>query len=904
MGANISGGSIADPQTSTRACAGSDTAALRRRYLWAAAVFIGALAFYIKSAAPDFLFDDNPEFIATSYYLGIAHSPGYPLVSLLGKLFTYAAPGSAGFAVNLISVFAGAAAIALGFLLLMRATGWVAPSLLGAAMMAVSRLFWEQAGQADVYAINGFFLFLTFHILWSLDKGRRDAMRLAALSGVFILALFNHYTMVLVFPVYAGYIFWLYRGSFPAFSRIIPLVVFMAAVGFSVMMYLPLRSASNPALNWDDQSFVAGFVKHVRGVDLRKETPRVSLSVKWRFVEDYAGRLWKERTPFLLPLLPLGFWALAAGGRRFGRGRGWLLIGAWFFLFAGYIMLPNYLYGPRASYVVKSFHCTSLLMLAFFMGFGADSLLRVLKKARLPWGAVFGIAAALAVYSGLSGRTSADHANDTLAPVYGRNMLRTMARDGILFSTLETETFPVMNLRAIHGLRRDITLHGRHGDTMASALTIGKPGQDSIEIAEVRDIEKFAIKHTVFQRKLFFTKRLDVPGRPDLAVITNGLLYQLSPEGKWLSRPDPWNQIDMTGINYRFKEYDTIQRGVLSRYLVLRGEHYLELGQLDRAVGYLKRAEKFNPGSRFLRANLGAIYMRVGDFKEARNQFEAGLAGDPENVETSIDTVAMYSNLSFIYGAFGEDAKALKAIETAVDLDKKNELLRVNLGKTYWHNDNCFDAVRQLEISIRLGINDAGVYNVLGICNERLGHYRTADKYYEKALATNPALPEVYRDFGIFNAYVMDRPARAVELLNTYLEIAQNVPDEAEIRANIGFLNQGIEKYEAAIASFRMALLLGADTTPRKAAVINGALAVCLEKAGRADEAAAEFEKGLAGANEYPQIYVDYADFLDRQKKTPGRALRLLDKYLAAVPNPKDRIRVDLIRTRLKTKIK
>ena len=63
------------------------------------------------------------------------------------------------------------------------------------------------------------------------------------------------------------------------------------------------------------------------------------------------------------------------------------------------------------------------------------------------------------------------------------------------------------------------------------------------------------------------------------------------------------------------------------------------------------------------------------------------------------------------------------------------------------------------------------------------------------------------------------------------------------------------------------------------------------------------FEKGLEGAGEYPQIYVDYADFLDRQKKTPDRAMRLLEKYLTAVPNPNDKIRVDLIMSRLKTKV-
>jgi tetratricopeptide (TPR) repeat protein len=895
------GKSGAAPASSAHPAAGAG----RNFWLWAAAVFLAAAAFYIKSAAPDFLFDDNPEFIAASYGLGIAHPPGYPLLSLIGKLFSYTAPGASGFPVNLLSAFTGAAAIALAFLLLMRATGWLAPSLLGAGMMLTARLYWEQAGQADLYALNGLFLFATLHILWSLDGSRRDAPRLTALSAVFLLALFNHYTMVLVFPVYVVYIFWLRRRQLDSLARMIPAVVFAAAVSYSVLMYLPLRSAANPAMNWDDQTTITGFVKHVKGVDLRSETPRVPLQVKWRFVEDYAKRLWHDRSPFLLLLLPPGLWSVLKRGGAFGRRRGALLIAVWFFLFAGYVMLPNYLYGPRASYVVKSFHCTSLLMLGFLMGFGADKALGFLRRARLPWGAVAAAVALLIGYSALTGRTTADHSSDLLAPRYGRNMLQTASRDAVIFSTLETETFPMINLRAVHLLRRDTTIHGRHGDPLIAALAISRREQTDIRINEVDDIQKYALASTIFQRPVFFTKRLDIQDNPSLVVVTNGLLYMLAFGGKPLYRPDPWIQIDQTGLNYRFKEYDMIQKGVLSRYLILHGEHYLELGRWDAAMGCFNRAAAFNPGSRFLRANLGGIFLRISDFRRAREEYEKGLAADPENVETSIDTVAMYSNLSFIYGTLGENKKAVVAMETAVRLDPKNGLLRVNLGKTYWHLDRCADTVQQLEASIRLGIeNNAAVYNILGICYEKLGAYKKAGMNYERALTTNPALTDAYRDYGVFNAYIMNRPEKAVELLNTYLELSPGVRDEPEIRVNLGFLNKGLGKYEAAISSFRIAILLGADTTPRKAAIINNALADCLDKAGRPQEAADAYEKGLTGANDYPKILVDYADFLDRRNKNPAYALKLLDRYLAVSPIPEDNIRVDLITAKLKSKMK
>ncbi len=878
--------------------------ATARHGLWTAGVFLGALALYIKTAAPDFVFDDNSEFITSSYYLGVTHPPGYPVFSLLGKLFSYLAPGTAGFTVNLVSVFAGAAAVALAYRLFLRATGRGVSALLGAAVLAVSRLFWEQASQADVYALNAFFLLLTLNIIWGLECRRSDAARLVALAAVAVFALINHYTMTLVLPIYVIYLFWLYRGQMSFFTRLILPAALVVAIGCSVTMYLPFRSAVKPVARWDEQTDLNSFIKHVRGVDLRSKTPRVPMTEKWRFVKDFANREWRERSPFLLLFLPIGLWAVFSRGGASPRHKRALLFIVWFSLFAGFIMLPNYLYGPRASYVVKSFFVTPLAMLALIIGFGADTLMEAARRQRLPWGSIAAVSAVLLAYSALVNRATTDNSNNLLAPRYGRNMLVNMARDGVLFSTLETESFPVANLRAVHYLRRDITLHGRQGDEMEEALSVGRLEPTDIQITKVSDLEEYALRHTVMQRQIYFTKRLDVANRPNLAVVSDGLLYHLSTEGKRMNAPDPWRRIDTTGINYDFKEYDHIQKGVLARYLVMHGEHYLELAQWNRAIEYFDRAEKFHTGSRFLHANLGAIYLRVGDYHRARREFETGLAVDPENVETSIDTVAMYSNLSFIYGSFGENEKALESMETAARLAPDNSLIHVNLGKTYWHNNRFADAVDELETAIRLGVKNASVYDILGICYERLGLPTKARKYYELALQSNPALPDVYRDYGIFNAYVANQPARAVELLNMYLELSPGVQDEPEIRVNIGFLNQMIDRHEAAAAAFRMALLLGADNTPRKAAVINCALAKSLDKTGHADQAAEAFEKALANAPEYPEVYVDYAEFLEKNKKNAARAVQLLEKYLAAVPNPKDRLRVDLLMEKLKAKTK
>ncbi|NIV35999.1 MAG: DUF2723 domain-containing protein, partial [Anaerolineae bacterium] len=55
-------------------------------------LFAASLALYVHTLAPSVatLFDDSLEFPLVSYRLGIAHPTGYPLYTLLGKLFTLA----------------------------------------------------------------------------------------------------------------------------------------------------------------------------------------------------------------------------------------------------------------------------------------------------------------------------------------------------------------------------------------------------------------------------------------------------------------------------------------------------------------------------------------------------------------------------------------------------------------------------------------------------------------------------------------------------------------------------------------------------------------------------------------------------------------------------------------------
>ena len=147
------------------------------RWFIAGLVFLGCLILYLSSLAPSVvtLFDDSLEFQLVTYQLGIAHPTGYPLYTLLGKLFTFLPIGNVAFRVNVMSAVFAAGTVSLVYLLIVQLVQPSAASKLsslaihlggvsGALLLATSLVFWQQATIAEVYPLNTFFIVLLLYL--------------------------------------------------------------------------------------------------------------------------------------------------------------------------------------------------------------------------------------------------------------------------------------------------------------------------------------------------------------------------------------------------------------------------------------------------------------------------------------------------------------------------------------------------------------------------------------------------------------------------------------------------------------------------------------------------------------------------------------------------------------------
>jgi hypothetical protein len=141
------------------------------RPVLALVIFIVPLVVYSITMAPTLVLWDSGEFIAAATVLGIPHSPGTPLFTLVGRVFTMLPlPLNTAARVNFFSVLSGALAVLMAYLIMTATIGFMYPGLTGrlerfiahagpftgALFFAFSYTHWYDSTETEVYALNVF----------------------------------------------------------------------------------------------------------------------------------------------------------------------------------------------------------------------------------------------------------------------------------------------------------------------------------------------------------------------------------------------------------------------------------------------------------------------------------------------------------------------------------------------------------------------------------------------------------------------------------------------------------------------------------------------------------------------------------------------------------------------------
>lgn len=232
------------------------------------AVYIAALALYVATLAPTILPADSGEFQIAGPLLGVAHPPGFPLFTVLAKLFSLLPFGEVAWRVNLMGGVTGA----LSLLVVGRTARRLARStwagIVAAGALGFSTTFWAQSTTVNIRALTILFTALCCscleRFLAALPASKRGVRALTGLALSYGLLIAHHAWPVFFAPVFAIVVLWhdpRVMGRFREWPRY--LIAFL--LPFTANLYIVLRAITGAPFGTEELVNPGRVLDHLLG---------------------------------------------------------------------------------------------------------------------------------------------------------------------------------------------------------------------------------------------------------------------------------------------------------------------------------------------------------------------------------------------------------------------------------------------------------------------------------------------------------------------------------------------------------------------------------------------------------------------------------------------------------------
>ena len=423
---------------------------------------------YFETLSPTVSFIDSGELAVVAQTLSIAHPTGYPLYTLLGKIFTLLPVKDTIFRVNLMSLLC----VVLANLLLFLIFGWLAEEfirsparkivyiamkflipLTATLIFVFTPVLWSQATTNEVYALHIFLMTLLLYLTlkWWKNPSQKEKI-FYLIIFLYGLSFGNHMSsVILAFPLLVLFLIQ-YKTRLFVSPRIFA-VLFLFILGFSVYLYLPIRSAQNPLLDWGNPESWAAFKKHISAwqyqVWIFSET---SGELSHRFA-DYLKLFYRQFPWYLIPF------GLAGLIIMFKKSRPWALFAALYF-FLDIFFGINYSITDIEPYFLPSF-----LIFAIWVGVGLVGFLAFVTKSlekNNPAGVesvaiifplIFLLFPALNL---VKNYREQDRSRNYFAYDYCQNILKSVDKNGVILTDVWDFYSPWLYIRYIENSRPDV----------------------------------------------------------------------------------------------------------------------------------------------------------------------------------------------------------------------------------------------------------------------------------------------------------------------------------------------------------------------------------------------------------------------------------------------------------------
>jgi len=505
------------------------------RFAPPAFVFATSLIVYSITLCPTVYVGDSAEFITNSFTLGINHPTGYPLYTILTRLWILLFPfGTTALAVNVFSALATSATVVCVYLILEQLTNRRTIAIPVALMLGVSSAVWSRATSAEVYALSNFFLASTMLVAlrWYRDRSFGQLAIAAYLTG---LGLSQHATGVLAAPALILFVISC-EPRIVRDARTLLMIAGLFLAGLSIYLFLHFRALADPPVAWGETGTFSGFLRHLLPVSGK------GLALYFR------GSMESRITWFAQRALAREFWyfgaiALFAIPALF---RQWRLL-----VLFGVLVLVNILFAvSRSGAIHADFDATFIptyAVMAILMGVAIAALHNRWRKLGYR-GLDIATAVALSSMVLITARINyghTDRSHNYFGITFGRNLFSPVESNAVVFTIGDEQTFLGWYLknveRSLPGVAViDTRLLGTRWGRRQASRDIGIP------LRETDPVEQAAqeiIRSNVGRRPIYFTHRLPWGFLSrDYEMLPIGMLIQILPKGS----PLPYRPADFT----------------------------------------------------------------------------------------------------------------------------------------------------------------------------------------------------------------------------------------------------------------------------------------------------------------------------------------------------------------------
>lgn len=547
---------------------------------------------YLLTVSPSIYLEDSAEFVTAALTLSIPHPSGYPLYTLLGKLFSFLPILTPVWRINFMSAFFAISALVFFYLVLKELKIQPLISFFTTILLGISLTFWDQATYAEVYSLNAFFItFCLWLILCWLNK--KELKYLYQFSFFFGLSLTNHYSMLVLIP---GYIFIILYGQPKIIKeyKLIGKMFLLFLLGLSLYLYLPIRSAMNPPIDWFNPENAANF-KSVLAYNLARGHVINLDTLKYigDFINQFLGQFslffailglvglfltFKKNRPLFyfglinLILLSLGVIIVVVNGLKFSGFIAWFL---------GILYIPFYIY--FAIFIALTFNYVKNFKYIFYpvLILSVIILLFLFEKNLFP----------------------NNKSQFYVLEDYSKNLILSLEPSAILLIKEigiegDNELFSLAFQKYVQNLRPDITIY--------SDTPVFLPPQD------IKFPKDYAGYNEREQQKIFFElllKKLKDKNQPiyttlpieslanELFSKSNGLVYKIYFNQKEAqeNKIDYIKIKDIEKLNKKLIFLDDHAQGLIAKYYYSQASWFMEHEEKEKTLNFINKAIYFDP---------------------------------------------------------------------------------------------------------------------------------------------------------------------------------------------------------------------------------------------------------------------------------------------------------------------